>query len=417
MKLSLDRELVYLAHAETLAPPRDTPAMAVRQQRQPSVVHGFTTIPNDGVAVFRPILPGTYVPPARQLVDAEPVESPLEGTDDPESLPLETSVAPAVTDIDVPIFTPPVEQIPTDPNVPVPTQLPIAPSAQPFEPVTTSPPRDVTFTPAPTDAPVAPVLPGVPGVAQPVPAVDASVAPLPDAPAAVDPTDAPVTDSTLPTDAPVSAFPSEDAAQPVGGVDGEVSFPSDTVEPEASPEDDAVCFPAHATVQLDDGSVKSMASVNIGDRVLVAPETYSPVFMFTHKLADVRHSFVHLHLSSGHQLSLTRGHYLYVNGHLSAASTVNNGDTLKLADASFAQVTRVSSVDATGLFNPQTVHGDIVVNGVLASTYTTAVKPNMAHAFLAPLRAAYSRLGMCLTAFEAGADTMASYLPSGAVVN
>ena len=42
-----------------------------------------------------------------------------------------------------------------------------------------------------------------------------------------------------------------------------------------------------------------------------------------------------------------------------------------------------------GLYNPLTLAGDIVVDGILASTYTKAVTPKMAHAALAPLRMMY----------------------------
>lgn len=48
---------------------------------------------------------------------------------------------------------------------------------------------------------------------------------------------------------------------------------------------------------------------------------------------------------------------------------------------------------ARGLYNPQTKHGSIIVNNILAGTYTTAVAPGLVHAVLAPLRA-FSRTGV-----------------------
>ena len=45
---------------------------------------------------------------------------------------------------------------------------------------------------------------------------------------------------------------------------------------------------------------------------------------------------------------------------------------------------------ARGLYNPHTLHGDVVVDGVLTSTYTGVVHPALAHALLAPLRQLYS---------------------------
>jgi hypothetical protein len=42
-----------------------------------------------------------------------------------------------------------------------------------------------------------------------------------------------------------------------------------------------------------------------------------------------------------------------------------------------------------GLFNPNTLHGDVVVNGVLTSTYTDSLAPSLWHAALWPLRGIY----------------------------
>lgn len=41
-------------------------------------------------------------------------------------------------------------------------------------------------------------------------------------------------------------------------------------------------------------------------------------------------------------------------------------------------------------FNPQTLDGDILVDGIVTSTYTTAVAPRVARAVLSPLRLLYT---------------------------
>lgn len=150
--------------------------------------------------------------------------------------------------------------------------------------------------------------------------------------------------------------------------------------------------------------------------VRVSADASSPVFMFTHKMATVRYPFVQLTTASNHSLSLTRGHYLYVNGRLAAASTVKVGDSLELADRSASRVLRVGERMDVGLYNPQTLDGDLVVDGVRVSTYTTAVAPKAAHAFLMPLRAAFERVGFSLMAFESGADRLAKVVPSGSLI-
>jgi hypothetical protein len=150
-----------------------------------------------------------------------------------------------------------------------------------------------------------------------------------------------------------------------------------------------------------------------GDRVKVASGVFSEVFMFTHKLPAGSHHFVSLLTTSGHRIALTSGHYLHVNGALAPAGAVSVDDRLQLGSGESTSVTAISFLESTGLYNPQTLQGDIVVNGIRASTYTTAVEPRLAHAGLAPLRVLYRALGITVSAFDGGADSFADVLPSG----
>lgn len=188
-------------------------------------------------------------------------------------------------------------------------------------------------------------------------------------------------------------------------------------EAEASPEeeedDGSACFPADATVELENGSIKTMEKLELGDRVKVSSNDFSDVFMFTHKVADSVSEFVKISTASGAELSVTKGHYLYVNGALAAAKTVQTGDVLELGSGLSTTVEAVSCATSRGIFNPQTISGDIIVNGVRASTYTTAVEPAAAHKLLAPFRALYSGLGVTTAVFENGANTIAKIAPKG----
>lgn len=154
------------------------------------------------------------------------------------------------------------------------------------------------------------------------------------------------------------------------------------------------CFPAFVKVTLQDGSTKRMDEVKIGDRVLVAPGTFSEVFLFTHQQVSGSFDFLRLDLRSGDFLTLTAGHYIYVNGQLVPAVRVVAGDTLSLSNDTRSAIVSVAKVKATGLYNPQTVHGDIFVDGVRCATYTTAVAPSAAHALLAPVRAVFRGLAI-----------------------
>eukprot|EP00168_Porphyra_purpurea_P003265 TRINITY_DN1389_c0_g2_i10.p1 TRINITY_DN1389_c0_g2~~TRINITY_DN1389_c0_g2_i10.p1 ORF type:complete len:484 (+),score=152.57 TRINITY_DN1389_c0_g2_i10:463-1914(+) len=169
---------------------------------------------------------------------------------------------------------------------------------------------------------------------------------------------------------------------------------------------EAVCFPAAATVELDSGATVAMADLAIGDRVRVAagtgPAAFSEVFTFTHRKRTGLHPFVTATTASGHSLSTSPGHYVYVNGGLAPMQSVRVGDALDVAAAGVhSRVVAVATADQAGLFNPQTLAGDIVVGGVRASTYTTAVAPRLAAALLSPLRGLY-RAGVTGGWLEAG---------------
>lgn len=157
------------------------------------------------------------------------------------------------------------------------------------------------------------------------------------------------------------------------------------------------CFPAAATVQLESGEHVRMDELQIGNVVHVGYGQYSPVFMFTHRDAKYRnpHEYIRIQTASGHVLIATAGHYIYVDADdsLRAARDVREGDAIVLGTGTVSQVVAVQrggQYDSFGLYNPHTLHGDIVVDGVLSSTYTTAVQPSVAHVLLAPLRSVFS---------------------------
>ena len=160
-----------------------------------------------------------------------------------------------------------------------------------------------------------------------------------------------------------------------------------------------VCFPAEATAKLRDGSRRRMDELALGDEVLVGNGQFSKVFAFTHRHSNSLNNFVTLYTKSG-SISLTPSHLIYANDQLVPAGRVRIGDVLRTADGSDEPVSRIFQSRKIGLYNPQTLHGDIVVNGIVASTYTTEVQPNAAHALLSPLRVIARYAGWYLRAFE-----------------
>ena len=174
------------------------------------------------------------------------------------------------------------------------------------------------------------------------------------------------------------------------------------------------CFPASATVLLESGATKTMAELQVGDRVLVDKGIYSDVYMFTHRYSEFEGPFVAITTESGENIMLTHDHYIYVNGSLAVAGSVAVGDIVITKDGE-AVVKSVATERAKGLYNPITMDGNIVVNGIKTSSYTSIIVPSLAHSLLWPARMLYS-LGIDLLegVFDEGSETIASILPHGA---
>ncbi len=258
---------------------------------------------------------------------------------------------------------------------------------------TASPPAPSTV-PETTPTAIAPeATPGAPTPAAGTPAAGTPTAPTPAAGGT------PVADAGV--DTPTTGADTT-------GTEALEMMESPMATPMASPEAGFICFPGDSTVELESGSVKRMDEVVVGDRVAVGSGKFSEVFMFTHKLSDVKQDFVSIKTASGETVRLTEGHYLPVNGKYVPAREAKVGDFVTVASGA-TTIAEISTVSGTGLFNPQTAHGDIVVDGVLASTYTTAVERKMAHAMLAPFRMLAQQLGLTTAMLNSGNDFAARF--------
>ena len=166
----------------------------------------------------------------------------------------------------------------------------------------------------------------------------------------------------------------------------EISVPGSSSEVIEADTGESLCFPADATVEVSGGDHIRMDQLSIGDEVRVSADSFSRVFAFTHRTSQSLISFVQL-TSQRREILLTDGHYLYVNGVLIEAKNVRVGDELSLENGTNVVVEKVSRRVSRGLYNPQTLHGDIIVNGIRTSTYTSTVDPEIGHALLTPVRA------------------------------
>lgn len=108
------------------------------------------------------------------------------------------------------------------------------------------------------------------------------------------------------------------------------------------------CFSTESTVLLRTGKTKIMRDLKVGDEVLVGPNVFSTVFMFTHSDPKAKSSFLRLVTASNHTVSLTASHFLYVNGLAKAARTIRIGDLVRLDSGLSSRINKISSIVSIG---------------------------------------------------------------------
>lgn len=197
--------------------------------------------------------------------------------------------------------------------------------------------------------------------------------------------------------------------------------PEESLEPGSSDdpdgnEDDGVCFPSTARVHMAGGHTIAMADLESGHDVMHNEDgAHSAVFLFTHRNAQRSSRFLRLTTSCGHAVTMTRNHYVYAGDKLMAAGAVRVGDELRTISGRCA-VTDIEDVEGTGLYAPHSMHGDLVVDGIVVSGYSRAVAPRVAHALLVPVRWAARWMGVAEPlgrTFYDGGDWALHFLPRG----
>ncbi|CAB4017677.1 sonic hedgehog [Paramuricea clavata] len=181
-------------------------------------------------------------------------------------------------------------------------------------------------------------------------------------------------------------------------------------------ESEGACFPSSSVVNvrnLKDGAVKQkkMVKLEVGDKVMGWDEKrnraiFTEIIMFAHRASGVMDvQYLKIALEDGNKITLSGNHLVMVGKHKKAilARKVKRGEILFTVDEnrkiSPKKVLAVDKVIEQGVFCPITVHGNLIVDNVLASCYASVqdhvfleglVKisaQSIAHFGLVPMRA------------------------------
>jgi hypothetical protein len=142
------------------------------------------------------------------------------------------------------------------------------------------------------------------------------------------------------------------------------------------------CFSKDSNIYFENGTTSTIDLVQPGDKVLSVNEMqipfYDTVFRIGHYDPDTITDFIQLTTETNEVIELSNNHYLHVNQccnveKMTLASNVVAGSTVFTTFPSILSklVTNVTKVTKRGAYNVHVLSGTIVVNGIIASHFTT----------------------------------------------
>lgn len=175
------------------------------------------------------------------------------------------------------------------------------------------------------------------------------------------------------------------------------------------------CFPKDGDVTMGDGSMRKLADLKVGDKVLTldrmtGERKTTDVILMMHEDVNSVYKFLKItaetnidNQSLQRRITLTANHLVYkhISGHSERwqpravfAEDLNEGDHVYFdsfditngTDFTLAKITAVEAVKRKGVFAPLTYEGSIIVDGVAASSYAVYNNEDVSHMLFYPLR-------------------------------
>ncbi|CAF1429947.1 unnamed protein product [Rotaria sp. Silwood1] len=152
----------------------------------------------------------------------------------------------------------------------------------------------------------------------------------------------------------------------------------------------ASCFPGSSQIAADDGTLKALSDISIGDRVLVNENNvYEPIIAFIHGEREGLFEFLVIDIHStvsnmSSTMFVSANHLIFDFKSRKArfAGTFRVGDQVQFIENAQiipGEIVSIRLSKQKGFYAPLTPSGTIVVNGVLASNYATVSNHDFAH--------------------------------------
>jgi len=143
------------------------------------------------------------------------------------------------------------------------------------------------------------------------------------------------------------------------------------------------CFHGSDMVVLEDGSQKTMESLQIGDRIQSADfngtVSISPVVFLPHKSNDELTTFLEVTTESGKSVHMTPDHLIpNCGGDIIVARSLMVDDCIFTVDGHEA-IKSITSSQMTGIYTAVTENKFVVVNGIVASPFSQDRKIERQH--------------------------------------
>ena len=177
------------------------------------------------------------------------------------------------------------------------------------------------------------------------------------------------------------------------------------------------CFTGTSTVTLENGELKRMSDLNVGDSVLTVDNNnalvFSPIILDLHRSSNGNGEFLVIQTNQGHSITLSPQHLLYSRQQDEEANDLEENNENKMVDIKSFPIVFASNVKigdfvlvhnnyksmtsgvvvqieemviSKGLYSPLTYQGNIVVDNVLASCYSDFDSHELQHFAFSPFR-------------------------------